>query len=120
MEYGFDFEMYGTIFKNCFIETSSYKNGNLQLSLYGLDPVIGQISHFADITKEPYSIKLKSNEIIVNNHFEPTLIAQLNELGIFKEHTRNCILDDVFYPIYTVNFTKIKENGYYFQELVVA
>ena len=37
MRSGFDLELYGETFKNCFIESSSYKNGNLQLSLYGLD-----------------------------------------------------------------------------------
>ena len=34
MKCGFDFELYETLYKNCFIECSSYANGNLQLSLY--------------------------------------------------------------------------------------
>ena len=32
--FGFSFELYETIFKNCFIYSSKYKNGNLQLSLF--------------------------------------------------------------------------------------
>ena len=42
MESGFNFELYETIFKNCFISSSRYKNGNLQLSLFGVDPQIKQ------------------------------------------------------------------------------
>lgn len=49
MKNGFDFEMYDTVFKNCCIQYSEYNNGNLQLSLYGTDPKIEQVSHFADI-----------------------------------------------------------------------
>ena len=46
MESGFDFYLYETLFKNCFIQCSSYTNGKLQLSLYGLDSNVNQISHF--------------------------------------------------------------------------
>ena len=52
MKGGFCFELYKTIFKNCFIEASRYSNGNLQLSLFGVDPAINETSHFVDITLE--------------------------------------------------------------------
>ena len=38
MECGFNFELYEMVFENCFIYSSRYKNGNLQLSLSGVDP----------------------------------------------------------------------------------
>ena len=50
MKSGFDFELYETLFTNCFIFSSRYENGNLQLSLFGTDPTIGETTHFADIT----------------------------------------------------------------------
>jgi hypothetical protein len=120
MENGFDFEMYETIFTNCFINCSSYKNGNLQLSLYGLDPNVAQISHFADITLEQNSVKLNENEIVVNNRFRPTLVPQLEELGILREQVGVCIVNNTFYPIYVIDFSKVMENCYYLQELVAA
>lgn len=120
MENGFDFEMYDTIFKNCFINCSTYKNGNLQLSLFGLDPNVNQISHFADITLDQNSVLLQDNEIVVNNRFRPTLVPQLEELGILDSQTRVCIVNDTFYPIYTIDFSKIMENCYYLEELVAA
>lgn len=120
MENGFDFEMYETIFKNCFISCSSYKNGNLQLSLYGLDPNVKQISHFADITLEQNSVELQENEIVVNNRFRPTLVPQLEDLGILKEKIGVCIINDTFYPIYTIDYSNVMENCYYLQELVAA
>ena len=120
MENGFDFEMYETIFKNCFINCSSYTNGNLQLSLYGVDPNVEQISHFADITLEQDSVKLQENEIVVNNRFRPTLVPQLEDLGILKEKVRVCIINNTFYPIYTIDYSNVMENCYHLQELVAA
>ena len=110
MENGFNFEMYEIIFRNCFIERSTYKNGNLQLSMYGLDPEVNQISHFADITLEQNSIPLRKNEIIVNNHFRPTLIPQLKNLGILKKKLGMCMIHNTLYPIYTVNQVGEKVN----------
>ena len=99
MKNSFDMEMYGTLFKQCFINCSSYPNGNLQLSLYGLDPNVNQMSHFADITLEQSSIQLPEDEIIVNNRFRPTLVEQLERLGILKEKIGTCIVDNILYPI---------------------
>ncbi|MBO6232939.1 MAG: hypothetical protein J6I85_07000 [Clostridia bacterium] len=120
MNNGFNFEMYETIFKNCFVNCSSYANGNLQLSLFGLDPNVNEITHFADITLEQNTVKLHENEIVVNNRFRPTLVPQLKALGILKEQVRVCIVNDTFYPIYTIDFSKILANCYYLQELVAA
>lgn len=120
MENGFDFEMYETIFKNCFINCSSYKNGNLQMSLFGLDPNVNQISHFADITLEQNSVKLQDNQVVVNDRFRPTLIPQLETLGIVKERIGSCIVKNVFYPIYNIDYSKVNENCYYLQDLVAA
>ena len=120
MESGFDFYLYETLFKNCFIQCSSYANGNLQLSLYGLDPNVNQVLHFADITLEQDNVKLKEYEIVVDNKFKPTFIPQLKNLGIIKEQTRMCIVNDTFYPIYTIDLSKIKENCYYIRNLIAA
>lgn len=120
MKSGFDFELYDTLFKNCFIECASYRNGNLQLSLYGLDPTINQVSHFADITLDQNEEKLSENEVIVNDRFKPNLVPQLEKLGVLKEKIRMCIVNNVFYPIFAIDFSKIKENCYYLSDLVAA
>lgn len=120
MKNGFELEMYGTIFTKCFIEYSIYKNGDLQLSLYGIDPCINEIAHFADITVEQDSIKLQEDEIVVNNRFKPTLVKQLEKLGILKEKVKNCIIENVFYPIYKIDFSKVAEKCYYANELMAA
>lgn len=96
MRSGFDLELYGETFKNCFIESSSYKNGNLQLSLYGLDANVNQISHFADITLNQNVVNLTDDTIIVDNKFKPTLVPQLEKLGILAEKIKMCIIDNVF------------------------
>ena len=120
MESGFDFYLYETLFKNCFTQCSSYANGNLQLSLYGLDPNVNQVAHFADITLEQDTVKLKEYEIVVDNKFKPTFIPQLVDLGILKEKLGMCIVNDTFYPIFTIDLSKIKENCYYLEELIAA
>jgi hypothetical protein len=97
-----------------------YSNGDLQLSLYGVDPNINEIAHFADITLEQNFIKLQDDEIIVNNRFRPTLVAQLEKIGILKEKVRNCIIENVFYPIYKIDFSKVIEKCYCLDELMAA
>lgn len=120
MKNGFDLEMYETLFRECFIEYSTYSNGNMRLCLYGIDPEINETAHFADITLEQNSIKLNDDEIIVNNHFKPTLVPQLEKLGILKEKVKNCIVENTFYPIYKIDFSKVIEKCYYIQDLVAA
>lgn len=120
MKNGFDLELYETLFKNCFIEYSNYTNGDLQLSLYGIDPTINEIAHFADITVEQNEIHLQDDEIIVDNRFRPTLVKQLEKLGILKEKVRNCVIQNIFYPIYKIDFSKVTEKSYYLNELVAA
>ena len=115
-----DLELYGETFKNCFIESSSYKNGNLQLSLYGLDTNVNQISHFADITLNQNVVDLADDTIIVDNKFKPTLVPQLEKLGILAEKIKMCIIDNVFYPIYKIDFSKVNSQRYYETELLAA
>ena len=120
MKNGFDFEMLDTVFRDCFIECTSYKNGNLQLSLYGIDPNINETAHFADITVEQNSIQLQDDEIVVNNRFRPTLVEQLEKIGILKEKVRNCVIENIFYPIYKIDFSKVTPKCYCLEELVAA
>ena len=120
MESGFNFELYETIFQNCFIHSSYYKNGNLQLSLFGLDPETNETAHFADITLDQNRKILNQNEIIVDCLYKPTLIPQLKSLGILKEQTGIFILNCTIYPIYTIDLTRVLSNQYYMQELVAA
>lgn len=120
MESGFNFELYEMVFENCFIHSSCYKNGNLQLSLFGNNPETNETEHFADITLDQNKKLLKENEIVVNCRFKPTLIPQLVDLGILKEQTGICVVNSSIYPIYTIDLTRISENQYFMQELVAA
>ena len=120
MRSGFDLELYGETFKNCFIESSLYRNGNLQLSIYGLDTKVNQVSHLADITLNQNVVDLSDDTIIVDNKFKPTLVPQLEKLGILAEKIKMCIIDNVFYPIYTINFSKMNGQKHYENELLAA
>lgn len=120
MKSGFNFNLYETVFKNCFIFSSRYKNGNLQLSLFGTDPEINETAHFADITLEQDNKILKNDEIVVDCKFKPTLIPQLKNLGIIKQQTGICVVDSMMYPIYTIDSSKVGEIQYCMHELVAA
>lgn len=120
MECGFNFELYEMVFENCFIHSSRYKNGNLQLSLFGIEPETNQTAHFADITLEQNKKLLKENEIVVDCKYKPTFIPQLKELGILKEQVGVCVLGNSIYPIYTIDLTKVGAVQYCMQELVAA
>ena len=120
MKNGFNFELYGTIFANCFLHSSRYSNGNLQLSLFGTDPATNETAHFADITLKQNKKILNKNEIVVDCKFKPTLISQLLALGIIKNQTGICIINNSIYPIYTIDSSKTKKNYYYAEELIAA
>jgi len=120
MESGFSFELYEMVFENCFVHSSRYKNGNLQLSMFGIDPETNQIAHFVDITLEQNNRVLKENEIVVDCKYKPTLIPQLIELGILKEQTGICVFKSCIYPVYTIDLTTLGEIQYCMQELVAA
>ncbi len=120
MKSGFRFELYKMVFEDCFIHSSRYKNGNLQLSLFGIDPETNETAHFADITLDQNRRLLKENEIVVDCLYKPTLIPQLMDLGILKEQVGICVISSVIYPIYTVNLTNINQKQYCMQELVAA
>ena len=104
---GFSFELYETEFTKCFIHSSFYANGDLQLSLFGIDPELDEVAHFADITLEQNIIELKENEIVVDCKFKPTLIPQLEELGILDKQVGICPIKDMLYPIYTINLDTV-------------
>lgn len=120
MEYGFSFELYETIFTNCFLHSSRYKNGNLQLSIFGTDSKTNETAHFLDITLDQNKQLLKEDEIVVDCKFKPKMIPQLVELGILKEQIGICVVNSSIYPIYTLDLTKVNANHYYMQELVAA
>lgn len=120
MESGFTFELYEMVFENCFIHSSYYKNGNLQLSLFGIDPGTNETAHFADITLEQHKTILRNNEIVVDCKYKPNLIPQLIDLGILKNQVGICVTNCSIYPIYTIDLTKVKENSYDMQQLCVA
>ena len=121
MENGFSFELYGTVFENCFVMSSRYKNGNLQLSLFGSNPEMnGETTHFADITLNQNRVKLKPNEIVVDCTYKPEMIPQLQELGIIKKQTGICAVNSCIYPIYTIDLDIIAKKEYYMPELICA
>lgn len=115
MQSGFNFELYEMVFENCFIHNSRYKNGNLQLSLFGIDPETNETAHFADITLDQNNRKLADDEIVVDCKYKPEMIPQLIELGILKEQTGICVLGNFIYPIYTIDLTRIGEIQYCMQ-----
>ncbi len=117
MKSGFNFELYERMFENCFIHSSHYPNGNLQLSLFGTDPATDETAHFADITLNQNNKNLKENEIIVDCKYKPTLIPQLKDLGILRAQTGIYVANSSIYPIYTIDLTKLYVNQYCMQEV---
>lgn len=120
MESGFEFELYETVFTNCFIHSSRYSNGNLKLSLFGVDSETNQMAHFVDITLEQNKRILKENEIVVDCLYKANFISQLIDLGIIKKQIGVCAIDATLYPVYTIDLDQIDERSYCLQELIAA
>jgi len=120
MRSGFNFELYNLIFKNCFIHSSIYKNGNLQLSLFGTDPETQETAHFADITLDQNCKILKNDEVVVDCMYKPNFIEQLTKLGILKEKTGVIPVKSALYPIYKIDLKKRKVAEYQIPELIAA
>lgn len=120
MKNGFSFELYEMLFKNCFIHSSRYANGNLQLSLFGTDPEIYETAHFADITLNQNKMVLADDEIIVDCKYKENFIPQLKDLGIITDQTGIFAQNNCLYPIYKIDLSKISELKYCMQELIAA
>lgn len=120
MKNGFTFGLYEMLFENCFIHSSRYSNGNLQLSLFGTDPTLNQTAHFADITLNQNKIILNDDEIIVDCTYKPNFIEQLKDLRILKEQTGIFPQNNCLYPIYRIDLSRVTEKQYCMQELVAA
>ena len=116
----FNFNLYGLKFTNCFIHKSRYKNGNLQISLFGTNLETGDTEHFVDITLEQKKIRLSDDRIVVNNLYKPEMIPQLVKLGILKELESRCVINDTIYPIYRIESTKVYQCSFRVPELVAA
>lgn len=120
MKSGFSFEFYEKVYENCFIHISNYVNGNLQLSLFGVDPDTEEMRNFTDITLDQNSWEISKNDIVVDCLYNTSFVPQLKELGILKEQTGICPVNNSIYPVYSLNFDKIKELSYEIENLVVA
>ena len=120
MKGGFCFKIYETVFKDCFILSSKYSNGNLQLSLFGVDPAINETAHIADITLNQSRYLLKDNKIIVDCRYKQDFIPQLVALKVLKKQVGTCVFKNCIYPIYTIDLNKIEQCSYKMQELVAA
>ena len=122
---GFEFEMYETMYEDCFIDRSMYANGNLKLSLYGKDLKNSNTDyynteHLAEITLDQDIYKLPLNEVIVDNHFKPSLIPQLQSLGIIKDMLCMCYVKGKLYPKYSLNMDKVIAKSFKIPNLVAA
>lgn len=120
MRSGFRFELYDMVFNNCFIHSSNYKNGNLQLSLFGIDPKTNETAHFADITLDQNSKVLKDDEVVVDFMYKPNFIEQLEKIGILKEKVGACPFKSALYPIYKIDLKRRKAVEYQIPELIAA
>lgn len=120
MECGFDFKIYGTVFKDCFINYSMYDNGKMKLSLFGSEKGEEDTSHFADITLDSKKLRLSQDEIVVDNKFKTDFVPQLIKLGIIKEMVSVCKIGGTEYPIHKVNFPILFKNCYYPDALLAA
>lgn len=120
MESGFSFELHEKVYENCFVHSSHYKNGNVQLSLFGVDPETNEVAHFTDITLEQNRRSLHDNEIIVDCKFKPTFVLQLINLGILKDQIGIYAKNSCIYPIYTIDLSNIAISEYYIKEPIVA
>ena len=84
------------------------------------DANVNQISHFADITLNQNVVDLTDDTIIVDNKCKPTLVPQLEKIGILAAKIKMFIIDNVFYPIYKIDFSKVNSQRYYETELLAA
>ena len=121
MKHGFSFELYGTIFTNCFLHSSRYSNGRYYNSAYLARTQPQMKLHILQILLlEQNSKLLGEDEIVVDCKFKPTLIPQLLELGIIKNQTGICVVNNSIYPIYTIDTSKVQKNYCYAEELIAA
>ena len=120
MKRGFSFEMDDIIFKNCYVNSSFYTNGDIRLSIIGNNAITNTTENVVDITLEQNTVNLRKNEIVVDCIYNPTMIPQLKRLGIIKQQTGICVANSNIYPIYSIDFTEFEEKENCMHGLVAA
>ena len=104
--------VYGKTFVNCILHFSVYNNGNLKVSVFGMDPDTSLRGHFLDISLEQNEISLADDCIVVNNRYKPEIVEQLENLGILQERIRMCVISNTIYPVYSVNIPESENYSY--------
>lgn len=113
----FELETFGTVYEKCFLYLSRYLNGNLQISVFGMNTRTNLTEHFWDITVEQNSVELQENHIVVDNYLKEELVQQLKQIGILKQYIGTYIIQGIRYPIYELDMEIVKQHTYETEEI---
>ena len=89
------------------------------MNLIGL---VGMIDPARPEVKDAIQVATKAGikTVMITGDHIVTACAIARDLGILKEKIGVCIINNTFYPIYTIDYSNVMENCYYLQELVAA
>lgn len=107
----FNYESNCVKYNDCFFDVGEYKNGNLELSIYGKVEKDNDTSHISNATVEVNEI-LKNNEIVVDTEINTNLISFLLDLGIVEGIKRRIHVNGRDLPVAEVNLNNLYDYSY--------
>ena len=107
----FNYESNCVKYKDCHFDIGEYKNGSLNLSIYGYVEEDKNISHISNATVN-VAKKLKQNQVVIDTYANTNLISFLLELGIVKGIIKRINVKNLKLPVVELNLDKLYEYSY--------
>lgn len=115
----FNYESNCVRYKNCYFDIGEYKDGKLDLSIYGHVENDKNISHISNATVD-VSQRLEKDEAVIDTFNNSNLISFLLDLGIVKRILRRITVEDVSLPVVRLDLNKLYEYSYSQEVLKIA
>ena len=107
----FNYESKCVRYNDCFFDVGEYKNGNLELSIYGKVEDDINTSHISNPTVKVEE-KLKDTEVVIDTENNTNLISFLMDLGIAKGIFRRIAVNGIKMPVVELDLNKLNEYSY--------
>jgi len=110
----FNYESNCVRYKDCYFDVGEYKNGNLDLSIYGYVENDQNISHISNATVNVEE-KLKENQVVFDTYNNTNLISFLLEIGIVKSIVKRIEVKNLNLPLAELDIEKLYQYTYNYE-----
>ena len=116
----FNYESHCVKYRDCFFDIGKYEKNKISLAIYGYIGNDKNISYISNVTVNVDDVKMKENQIVIDDYANTNLITFLMELGIVKRFFDRVVVTSLRLALVEVDLDKLKEYCYIKEELKKA